>query len=60
MLMNWEQKSPNTQRSIKKTQLRFQQDIGSQFCLQTLRVIVKSLPRTSHKWCGIIPSLAVE
>ena len=46
MLLNWEQKSLTTQRSIRKTQLRFRQVVGSQFCLQILDVIVKSLPQT--------------
>ena len=61
MLLNWEQKSLTTQKLIRKTQLRFRHDIGSQFCLQTLDVIVKSLPQTmtqtrSHKRCDIIAS----
>ena len=55
MLLNWEQKSPTTHRSISKTQLRFRQDIGSQFCLQTLDVVVKSLPQTVWYYCVTEP-----
>ena len=56
MLLNWEQKCQATQRSIRKTRLRFRQDIGSQLFLQTLDVIVKSLQQTFHKRCDTGPA----